>query len=147
MFCPDTNVIFAINLPRPRIVERLDAELAAGSRLIVPAISLLSAFELEYGCARSVKRDQSRAALDGFLSASFEQPPFDIDDARGAGEIRAELEATGTPIGWCDTLIAAQARRRRGLLGDGQHAGIFARARASGGGLGGVTLTPGPSPA
>ena len=114
MFCPDTNVvIFAINLPRPRIVERLDAELAAGSRLIVPAIVR---FELEYGCARSVKRDQSRAALDGFLSASFEQPPFDIDDARGAGEIRAELEATGTPIGWCDTLIAAQARRRGATL-------------------------------
>jgi tRNA(fMet)-specific endonuclease VapC len=114
MFCLDTNVvIFAINLRRPRVAVRLDAELAAGTRLIVPAIVR---FELEYGCARSVKRDQSRAALDGFLSASFEQPPFDIDDAREAGEIRAELEAKGTPIGAYDTLIAAQARRRGATL-------------------------------
>ena len=114
MFCLDTNVvIFAINLRRPRIAERLDAELAAGSRLMVPAVVR---FELEYGCAKSVAREQSRAALEVFLSAGFEQPPFDLDDAREAGEIRAELEAEGTTIGAYDTLIAAQARRRGATL-------------------------------
>jgi tRNA(fMet)-specific endonuclease VapC len=114
MFCLDTNVvIFAMNLRRPRIAERLDAELAAGSRLMVPAVVR---FELEYGCAKSVAREQSRAALEVFLSAGFEQPPFDLDDAREAGEIRAELEAEGTTIGAYDTLIAAQARRRGATL-------------------------------
>ena len=49
MFCLDTNVvIFAMNGRRPRIAARLDAELAAGALLIVPAIVR---DELEYGCA------------------------------------------------------------------------------------------------
>jgi tRNA(fMet)-specific endonuclease VapC len=114
MFCLDTNaVIFAMNLRRPRIAERLDAELALGSRLMVPAVVR---FELEDGCAKSPAREQSRATLEVFLSAGFEQPPFDLDDAREAGEIRAELEAKGTPIGAYDTLIAAQARRRGATL-------------------------------
>ena len=38
-----------------------------------------------------------------FLSAGFDQPPFDIEDAREAGEIRALLEARGHPIGPYDT--------------------------------------------
>jgi tRNA(fMet)-specific endonuclease VapC len=114
MFCLDTNVvIFAMNLRRPKIAERLEAQLALGTRLIVPAIVR---FELEYGCAKSADRDRSRASLEVFLSAGFEQPPFDFDDAREAGEIRAELEAKGTPIGAYDTLIAAQARRRGATL-------------------------------
>ena len=114
MYCLDTNVvIFAMNLRRPRIAERLEAELATRTRLIVPAIVR---FELEYGCAKSATRERSREALEVFLSAGFEQPPFDLDDAREAGEIRAELEAQGTPIGGFDTLIAAQARRRGATL-------------------------------
>jgi tRNA(fMet)-specific endonuclease VapC len=114
MFCLDTNVIiFAMNLRRPKIAERLDVELAMGTRLIVPAIVR---FELEYGCAKSAASERSRAALEVFLSAGFDQPPFDLDDAREAGEIRAGLEARGEPIGWYDTLIAAQARRRGAAL-------------------------------
>jgi len=114
MFCLDSNVvIFAMNLRRPKIAARLDEELAAGTPLMVPAIVL---FELEYGCAKSERREQSRAALALFLSAGFEQPRFDEDDAREAGEIRAYLEGRGEPIGVCDILIAAQARRRGATL-------------------------------
>jgi tRNA(fMet)-specific endonuclease VapC len=114
VFCLDTNVvIFAINERKPKIVQRLDRELAAGTPMIVPAIVL---FELEYGWAKSKRREQSRRALEIFLSAGFDQPPFDIEDARDAGEIRALLEARGQPIGPCDTLIAAQARRRGATL-------------------------------
>ncbi len=80
---------------------------------MVPAIVR---FELEYGCAKSAAGERSRAALEVFLSAGFDQPPFDLDDAREAGEIRAGLEARGTPIGGFDTLIAAQARRRGATL-------------------------------
>jgi tRNA(fMet)-specific endonuclease VapC len=114
VFCLDTNVvIFAINERRPKIVERLHRELAAGTPMLVPAIVM---FELEYGCAKSKRREHSRRALEIFLSAGFDQPPFDVEDAREAGEIRAMLEASGQPIGPYDTLIAAQARRRRATL-------------------------------
>jgi len=114
MYCLDTNVvIFALNERKPRIVERLDRELAAGTPMIVPAIVM---FELEYGCAKSKRREQSRRALELFLSAGFGQPAFDIEDAREAGEIGAFLEARGQPIGPCDTLIAAQTRRRGATL-------------------------------
>jgi tRNA(fMet)-specific endonuclease VapC len=114
MFCLDTNVvIFAINERKPKIVERLHRELAAATPMIVPAVVM---FELEYGCAKSKRREQSRHALEMFLLAGFDQPAFDIDDAREAGEIRALLEARGQPIGPCDTLIAAQARRRGATL-------------------------------
>ncbi len=81
--------------------------------MLVPAIVV---FELEYGCAKSKRREQSRRTLEIFLSAGFDQPPFDVEDAREAGEIRAVLEASGQPIGPYDTLIAAQARRRRATL-------------------------------
>jgi tRNA(fMet)-specific endonuclease VapC len=114
VFCLDTNVvIFAINERRPKIVQRLHRELVAGTRMLVPAIVL---FELEYGCAKSRHRGHSRRTLEVFLSAGFNQPPFDIEDAREAAEIRALLEARGQPIGPYDTLIAAQARRRHATL-------------------------------
>lgn len=114
VFCLDTNVvIFAINERKPKVVERLHRELAAGSPMFIPTIVM---FELEYGCAKSEPREQLRRALEIFLSAGLDQPAFDIEDAREAGEIRAFLEARGRPIGPCDTLIAAQARRRGATL-------------------------------
>ena len=42
--------------------------------------------------------------------------PFDQDDAREAGLVRAELETAGTPIGAYDVLIAGRARRRGAML-------------------------------
>ncbi len=114
MFCLDTNVvIFAINERKPKIVERLHRELAARTRMIVPAIVM---FELEYGCAKSRRPGETRLALEIFLSAGFDRPAFDSEDAREAGEIRALLESRGQPIGPYDTLIAAQARRRGAAL-------------------------------
>jgi len=114
MFCLDTNVvIFALNGRRPGYTERLSAELEAGARLLVPTIVL---FELNYGIAKSKHPEKARALLDEFLSAGFEQPVFDADDAREAGHIRGFLEARGAPIGPFDYLIAAQARRREAVL-------------------------------
>jgi tRNA(fMet)-specific endonuclease VapC len=113
MFCLDTNVvIFAINERRPKMLSVFIASLAR-TPMLVPAIVV---FELEYGCAKSNRREHSRRALEIFLSAGFDQPPFDIEDAREAGEIRAWLETRGQSIGPYDTLIAAQARRRRATL-------------------------------
>jgi tRNA(fMet)-specific endonuclease VapC len=113
MFCLDTNVvIFAINERRPKMLSVFIASLAR-TPMLVPAIVV---FELEYGCAKSNRREHSRRALEIFLSAGFDQPPFDIEDAREAGEIRAWLETRGQSIGPYDTLIAAQARRRHATL-------------------------------
>ncbi len=46
----------------------------------------------------------------------FEVVPFDKEDARQAGEVRAALEVLGTPIGPHDVLIAGQARARSLVL-------------------------------
>jgi tRNA(fMet)-specific endonuclease VapC len=114
MFCLDTNaVIYALNGRRAGYAERLSAELTAGTPMMVPSIVI---FELHYGIAKSSRPERALALLDEFLSAGFEQPAFDNEDAREAGAIRAELEARGAPIGPFDYLIAAQARRRGAVL-------------------------------
>ena len=114
MFCLDTNVIIhAINRRRPEFAARISEELQAGRTLIVPAIVR---FELEYGLAKSQRREANSAILATLLARGFEQPAFDLDDAAEAGDIRAALEAKGAPIGPYDLLIAAQARRRGAAL-------------------------------
>jgi tRNA(fMet)-specific endonuclease VapC len=39
--------------------------------------------------------------------------PFEKEDARGAGQVRAQLRAKGTPIGPYDVLIAGQVVARK----------------------------------
>ena len=136
MFCLDTNVvIFAINERKPKIVERLDRELAAGTPIIVPAIVM---FELEYGCAKSKRREQSRRVLEIFLSAGFDQPAFDIEDAREAGEIRAARSARSAdrPLRHADRRSGAPARRN---ARDAECARVRAGAGLEGRRLGGVS--------
>jgi len=114
MFCLDTNIIIhAINRRRPEFATRISEELQAGRTLLVPAIVR---FELEYGLAKSQRREANQAILATLLARGFEQPAFDLDDAAEAGDIRAALEAKGAPIGPYDLLIAAQARRRGAAL-------------------------------
>ena len=114
MFCLDTNIIIhAINRRRPEFAVRISEELQAGRTLMVPAIVR---FELEYGLAKSQRREANLAILATLLARGFEQPAFDLDDAAEAGDIRAALEAKGAPIGPYDLLIAAQARRRGAAL-------------------------------
>ena len=114
MFCLDTNIIIhAINRRRPEFAARISEELQAGRTLMVPAIVR---FELEYGLAKSQRREANSAILATLLARGFEQPAFDLDDAAEAGDIRAALEAKGSPIGPYDLLIAAQARRRGAAL-------------------------------
>ena len=114
MICLDTNaVIVAINSRTSVIQSRIDAAVAANAAMALPAIVL---FELLYGAAKSARRERNMDRIDVFLSGPFAVLPFDADDAREAGDIRAALERAGTPIGPYDVLIAAQARRRGALL-------------------------------
>jgi tRNA(fMet)-specific endonuclease VapC len=102
----DTNACIAIiNGRPPGVRRRLRAALTRGEPVAVSSIAL---FELWYGVAKS-----ARTAANGERLAVFLAPlvtlPFDDEDARAAGAVRAALEQAGTPIGAYDTLLAGQA--------------------------------------
>ena len=69
-----------------------------------------------YGVSKSSRTTENSARLEAFLAGPLEMIAFDDDDSRVGGQIRAQLERAGTPIGAYDTLIAAQAVRRNAIL-------------------------------
>ncbi len=113
MHCLDTNaVISLLKGGSPRLLARFEIELAREA-IALPAIVL---FELEYGVAKSERRRENDERLAIFRRAPIPVLPFDTEDAREAGDIRAALAKAGKPIGPYDVLIAAQARRRGATL-------------------------------
>jgi tRNA(fMet)-specific endonuclease VapC len=113
MICLDTNAVIGFLKGEPRaLVARVERELLHGA-LSLPSVAL---FELHYGIAKSARREENTGRLGIFLQLPVAVLPFDADDAREAGDIRAALERAGTPIGPYDILIAAQARRRGATL-------------------------------
>ncbi len=68
------------------------------------------------GYAKSDRRASSEIQLERLLSRGIVIAPFGAADAAHAGDIRAALEAKGTPIGAYDCLIAGQARSRGATL-------------------------------
>lgn len=113
MFCLDTNIVIGIINGRAAAVEARFRETIGRAPLMLSAVVLL---ELRYGYAKSHRRSRMEALLVTFLAPGIEVLSFDEDDAAEAGDIRATLEAQGTPIGPYDILIAAQARRRGAAL-------------------------------
>ncbi len=100
IFLLDTDIcIYYINNVRTRLNMLRFGDVG------IPAIVVA---ELRYGIAKSQVREKNEIAVDRFL-ASFEIVPFDKAAALRYGDIRAELEKKGTPIGALDMLIAAQA--------------------------------------
>ena len=81
---------------------------------IAPGDSLT--FESELMESASDRRVRSEAGLEAFLSLAVTPWSFEPEDAVHAGDIRAELEKAGTPIGYYDYLIAEQARCRGAAL-------------------------------
>jgi tRNA(fMet)-specific endonuclease VapC len=80
------------------------------------AVSPIVLFELWHGAAKSTRVAENTERIGAFLAGGFAVLDFDSEDARIAGEIRAELESAGTPIGPYDLLIAAQTIRRSATL-------------------------------
>ena len=114
MFMLDANVIITVMNGRSLVLaNRLKAEIRAGSTIQIPSIVM---FELRYGIAKSVHAEKSRTAMSHFLAGGMKVTPFEDDDAEHACDIRAGLNAKGTPIGPYDILIAAQARSRGAVL-------------------------------
>jgi tRNA(fMet)-specific endonuclease VapC len=103
VFVVDTNTLVYFFRGQGRVAERLLA--TPPSSLIVPSVVQ---FELETGVRKSNAPEQRRAQLD-LLLASMLVVPFDSRCAVIAADVRARLEARGTPIGPFDTLIAATA--------------------------------------
>jgi tRNA(fMet)-specific endonuclease VapC len=114
MICLDTNAVIAVlNHPASPVRRRIDAAIGLGRLLAISSIVL---FELRYGAAKSARPERNAQRIVDFLAGPIEVLPFAAADAEEAGDIRAELERAGTPIGPYDILVAAQARRRDALL-------------------------------
>jgi tRNA(fMet)-specific endonuclease VapC len=114
MICLDTNAVIAVlNHPTSPVRTRIDAAIGLGRPLAISSIVL---FELRYGAAKSARPERNAQRIIDFLSGPIEVLPFAPADAEEAGDIRAELERAGTPIGPYDILVAAQARQRDALL-------------------------------
>ncbi|WP_064681407.1 type II toxin-antitoxin system VapC family toxin [Rhizobium bangladeshense] len=103
----DTNAVIALMKGNERLI--------AGLRRHRPqdfAIPAIVAHKLFYGAYKSLRIEENLARIGGLQFAVLE---FDRNDAQKAGEIRAALQASGTPIGPYDVLIAGQAVAR-GLI-------------------------------
>ena len=103
----DTNVLSDFARGEPGVVSSLKREQPADL-----AISVITELEVEYGLSRISKmsaksRETMRSLLD--LIAVL---PFEREDARVAGQLRASLADAGTPVGAYDLLLAATALRR-----------------------------------
>jgi tRNA(fMet)-specific endonuclease VapC len=110
----DTNAVIALLKNQPAEVRsRLRYALSRGDAIAVSTIVL---YELWYGVARSGRRRENAERLRIFLSGNIEIVAFEEEDAMAAGDLRAALEAAGTPIGPYDLLIAAQALRSGATL-------------------------------
>jgi tRNA(fMet)-specific endonuclease VapC len=110
MICLDTNIVIGIvNGRSSSFRHRLGEQMRAGMPI---ALSVIALFEMRYGFAKSDRREHNERLLERFLGLGIDLLPFEPEDAVHAGDIRAELERAGTPIGHYDYLIAAQARRR-----------------------------------
>jgi tRNA(fMet)-specific endonuclease VapC len=105
----DTNACVAIlrNQP-PSVRNHADQARAGGSRLAISSIAL---HELWYGTFKSSRVDEGAWRLRMFLAGGIKVLPFDDEDARISGKIRAELAGTGKRIGEYDTLIGGQCLR------------------------------------
>lgn len=109
-FLLDTNAAIAlIGGKSPSLLQRV-----VTTRKGDVGVSAIVAHELFFGAFGSQRVAFNLESLRLFLR-DFETIPFDEEDAREAGEIRASLKSRGSPIGPYDLLIAAQAKRR-GLI-------------------------------
>jgi tRNA(fMet)-specific endonuclease VapC len=72
-------------------------------------ISTITLGELSFGAEKSARRAQNLQAVQQF-AALLEVLPFTAKAAVQFGQLRAELERAGRPVGPYDMLIAAHAR-------------------------------------
>jgi tRNA(fMet)-specific endonuclease VapC len=100
----DTNILSdLIRNPQGRAAKRI-AKVGEDN----VCTSIIVAAELRYGCAKSGSRRLIEAVEE--LLSEIDILPFDVPADATYGMIRSALEASGTPIGGNDLLIAAHAQ-------------------------------------
>ncbi len=110
-FLFDTNAVMSLLGQKSKAL--IDRVLACSEGEIgIPAIV---SHELYCGAYRSQKVSFNLETIRLILR-DFVVLPFDEEDSRQAGEVRAELKKSGSPIGPYDVLIAGQARARDLIL-------------------------------
>ncbi|MSP01199.1 MAG: type II toxin-antitoxin system VapC family toxin [Acetobacteraceae bacterium] len=104
IFLLDTDAIIKILNSDPVAIQRLNRHSAVDI-----GISSIVMYELCFGAFKGRHAKRTLGFIDDL---EFEIADFNVEDARMAGEIRASLNAAGTPIGPYDLLIAGQALAR-----------------------------------
>jgi tRNA(fMet)-specific endonuclease VapC len=117
----DTNAVIGLMARRSEALLRRVEASSPGSL----AVSAVVAHELYFGAYRSRKVAFNIETLR-LLFSDLAILDLDREDARVAGEIRADLARLGSPIGPYDVLIAGQAKAR-GLTLVTNNTGEFAR--------------------
>jgi len=106
----DTNICIYIINAKPQAVLKRFQEYRMGE---IGLCSVVAA-ELAFGVAKSGSA-RNRQALEMFL-APLAILPFDDPAFWAYGDLRADLERRGTPIGSLDTMIAAHALSQQATL-------------------------------
>jgi len=110
MILLDTNIcIYIINAKPADVLERF-----RHYRMGDVGLCSIVAAELAFGVAKSGSL-RNRQALEMFL-APLTILPFDQQASWVYGDLRADMQKRGTPIGSLDTLIAAHALSQQATL-------------------------------
>ncbi len=100
----DTNTcIYLIKKKNPKILSQLKKHPVGAV-----GISSITLAELSYGVSKSGHIEKNREALQDFI-LPLEIADFDEKAAEAYGNVRANLENAGTPIGSMDMLIGSHA--------------------------------------
>lgn len=109
----DTNACIALINGAPALVRSRFQKAARSEQIFVSSVVT---FELWYGVGKSARPALNTQRLETFLSGPVSVLPFEDEDSRVAGNVRAALEVSGRPIGAYDLLIAGQAVARQLIL-------------------------------
>jgi tRNA(fMet)-specific endonuclease VapC len=104
MYLLDTNAVIAALKGHAGLLARIRDQKTQDV-----CVSSIVLHELYYGAFRSARLEANLERVDAL---QFQVVDFDREDARKAGEIRAVLSGSGSPIGPYDVLIAGQALSR-----------------------------------
>lgn len=100
----DTNICIYTTKNQPPQVR--DAFIRHQDQLCV---STVTAMELIFGAEKSGAPEKNLAVIEAFL-ARLAVLDYDLPAAQHSGQLRAELQKQGTPIGPYDQMIAGHAR-------------------------------------
>ncbi|MFO1187085.1 MAG: type II toxin-antitoxin system VapC family toxin [Alphaproteobacteria bacterium] len=100
----DTNICIYVIQKRPPALRQKFSRLV--DQLCISSVTLA---ELHYGAEKSEQRANNLRTIENF-TARLDVLPFTPKAAEHFGEIRAELERAGKPVGAYDLMIGAHAR-------------------------------------